>query len=214
MGGGRTKVRPPLHVRSVLRLGERPGGAGRPHLAEGDPVRLRTTTPEESSALADVHRAAFGRDEEADLALALMRDESFVPDCSLAAEDDTGRFLGHVLLSRAWLEDDDGSRQPLLCLAPLAVVPDAQRSGIGTALVREAIERAQSDGELAMIVLGHPSYYPRFGFTEALPLGICAPYDVPTEAWMVLELTPQALDGAQGTVKVPTPLDDPEMWRE
>ena len=214
MGGGRTRVRPPLHVRSVLRLRERPEGAGRLHVAEGEQVRLRTTTPEECDALAGVHRAAFGRDEEADLALALMRDESFVHDCSLVAEDDAGRFLGHVLFSRAWLEGDDGGRQPLLCLAPLAVVPDAQRRGIGTALVRVAIERARADGELAMIVLGHPSYYPRFGFTEALPLGIRAPYDVPSEAWMVLELTPQALGGTQGTVQVSAPLDDPEMWRE
>lgn len=177
-------------------------------------MRLRATMPDEYERLAEVHRAAFGRDEEAELALALMRDESFVPSCSIVAESEDGRLLGHVLFTRAWLEGADGFRLPLLCLAPLAVVPEFQRSGIGTALMLEAIDRARTEGERAMIVLGHPSYYPRFGFVEALPLGIRAPYEVPSEAWMVQELVPQALGGTQGTVTVPAPLDDPEMWRE
>ena len=183
-------------------------------LRRGSIVRLRQTTTGEHEAVAGVHRAAFGGEVEAELALALMRDASFVPSCSLVAEDDDGHLVGHVLFSRAWLEGDDGTRLPLLLLAPLAVVPEHQRSGVGIALVREAIGRARADGELAMIVLGHPTYYPRFGFVEAIPLGISAPYDVPSEAWMVLELTPHAFDGVQGTVKVAEPLDRPEMWRE
>ena len=177
-------------------------------------MRFRAIGPKEFDAVAEVHQAAFGRAEEADLALALMRDASFAPSCSLAAEEDDGRLVAHALFSRAWLEGDDATRVPLLCLAPLAVVPDCQRQGVGTALVRSAIEQARKDGELAMIVLGHPAYYPRFGFVEALPLGIRAPYDVPSEAWMVLELHPHALGGVQGMVKVAEPLDHPEMWRE
>jgi putative acetyltransferase len=67
-------------------------------------------------------------------------------------------------------------------------VPDRQRAGIGSRLVREATERGRATGYPLIVVLGHPEYYPRFGFEPAAARGIVAPWEVPPEAWMVLPL--------------------------
>jgi len=175
---------------------------------------LRPIDPSEEVAVADVHRRAFGSDIEADLALGLMGDGSFVRTLSFVA-DEGGKPLGHVIFSRAWLERDDGQLGlPLLVLAPIAVVPEAQREGVGTALVEKAIALAGESGEIAMLVFGDPAYYGRFGFKPALPKGIRAPYPVEPEwGWQVLELAPGAIR-APGVLKVAPPLDAPEMWRE
>jgi putative acetyltransferase len=103
---------------------------------------------------------------------------------------------------------------PLLLLAPLAVVPTSQREGIGTALVEAAITLAREGGEVAMLVFGDPAFYGRFGFVAAGPSGIRTPYPAEPEwGWQVLELASGIL-GAPGTLRVATPLDSPEMWRE
>jgi len=176
---------------------------------------LRPTGISDIEAVAAVNRAAFGSDVEADLADVLMRDAAFVPELSIAAEDDAGALVGHVLFTRAWLvRERDLPDVPLLLLAPLAVVPEWQGRGVGTAIVREAVARARDAGEVGMVVLGDPAYYGRFGFTEAASLGIQAPYPVPEYAWQALEISPKALDGAVGTVRVAPPLDDPELWEE
>ena len=175
---------------------------------------LRAIDPSEVEATADVHRRAFGSDVEADLALALMRDDAFVSALSFAAED-RGALIGHVLFSRAWLERDDGLPGfPLLVLAPLAVVPEAQHQGVGTTLVEAAIALARESGEIAMLVFGDPAYYGRFGFVPAWPRGVRTPHPAEPEwGWQVLELEPDVL-GAPGILRVAPPLDAPEMWRE
>lgn len=176
---------------------------------------IRPTGPADAEALADVHRTAFGSEVEPALALALMADDAFMPDLSFVAEED-GRLLGHVLVTRAWLRPKDGSAElPLLLLAPLAVVPDAQRQGIGTMLVEAAATLAAETGEIAMVVLGHPEYYPRFGFEPAVPRGIRPPYPVePEAAWMMLEFGGRLPAGATGVLRVAEPLDAPELWQE
>lgn len=175
---------------------------------------LRPIDPSEEEAVADVHRRAFGSDIESDLALGLMRDPGFVRTLSFVAEDG-GRLLGHVLFSRAWLERDDGQPGfPLLVLAPLAVVPEAQREGVGTALVEAAIALAGESGEIAVLVFGDPAYYGRFGFESAWPKGVRTPYPAEPEwGWQALELAPGII-GAPGVLRVAPPLDAPEMWRE
>jgi putative acetyltransferase len=94
-----------------------------------------------------------------------------VPELSLVAEED-GRIVGHVMLSYAGLE---GTDTRLLQLSPLSVAPDRHRSGIGSALVRESLRLADERGEPLVLVLGHPPYYPRFGFRPASSLGLEAP---------------------------------------
>lgn len=175
---------------------------------------IRPTTPAEAEVLAAVHRAAFGSDVEADLARELMLDESFVGSLSFAAEED-GEPVGHVLFTRVWLERDDGKPGlPLLLLAPLAVVPEAQREGVGTTLVEAAIALAREGGEIAMLVFGDPKYYGRFGFVDAGPSGIRPPHPAePMWGWQVLELAEGAI-GSPGVLRVAPPLDSPEMWRE
>lgn len=175
---------------------------------------IRPTVREEAEALAAVHRAAFGSDLEATLARDLMLDQAFVGALSFAAEDD-GQLVGHVLFTRAWLERDDGKPGlPLLLLAPLAVVPEAQREGVGTTLVEAAIALARESGEIAMLVFGDPKYYGRFGFIDAGPSGIRPPHPAePMWGWQVLELA-EGVIGSPGVLRVAPPLDLPEMWRE
>ena len=175
---------------------------------------IRPTAPAEADAIAAVHRAAFGSEVEAELAHDLMLDDAFVGSLSFAAEQD-GRLIGHVLFTRGWLNRDDGLPGfPLLVLAPLAVVPEAQREGVGTTLVEAAIALARESGEVAMFVFGDPAFYGRFGFVQAGPSGVRTPHPAePAWGWQVLELVPDIL-GAAGTLKVAPPLDQPTMWLE
>ncbi len=85
-------------------------------------------------------------------------------------------------------------------LGPMAVMPDHQRQGIGSALVRAGIEHCKQLGCDAVVVLGHPEYYPRFGFTPASRFGIKSEYDVPEDVFMALELRPGTLKGRSGTM--------------
>lgn len=176
------------------------------------PMLIRPTSAGEAEKLAAVHRAAFGADLEADLARALILDDTFVGSLSFAAEED-GALVGHVLFTRAWLNRDDGMPGfPLLLLAPLAVVPEAQHEGIGTALVETAITLARESGEVAVFVFGDPAFYGRFGFVQAGPSGIRPPHVAdPMWGWQVLELAPGIL-GPAGTLKVAQPLDAPALW--
>lgn len=150
-------------------------------------LTLRPERPEDHAAARRVHERAFPTAAEADLVDALRADRATVPElCLVAVERGGGKVAGHIVFSRARL--DGGA--PLLVLAPVAVDPDAQRRGIGGALVREALRRAPAaaPGVPLVSVLGHADYYPRFGFEPAAPLGIRAPFEVPDDAWMAFKL--------------------------
>ncbi|MCX5387286.1 GNAT family N-acetyltransferase [Streptomyces sp. NBC_00083] len=135
-------------------------------------------------ALREITRAAFGTDAEADLVDALRADpEAWIEGLSLVSTDASDRPIGHALLTRCHI----GS-VPALCLAPCSVRPDRQRSGAGSAAVRAALAAAKDMGERYVVVLGHPDYYPRFGFTRASVHGIGLSIDVPDEALMALAL--------------------------
>lgn len=95
----------------------------------------------------------------------------------------------------------ENSGPAILGLAPMAVAPSHQRQGIGSALVRAGLERCRALGSGAVVVLGHPAYYPRFGFSPSVHFGIRSEYEVPEEAFMVLELQPGFLRGISGTVQ-------------
>ncbi len=173
------------------------------------PIRIRAATESDTDALLAVERDAFGGDIEAELVIALTAGRGFVPGMSLVA-DEGGRIIGHALFTRAEAGD---ARAALL--APLAVASDRQGSGVGTALVETGLRVAAALCFEVALVLGHPEYYPRFGFESAIPLGIEPPYPVePAEAWMVRELAPGALDRARGVVRVADELMDPALWRE
>lgn len=144
---------------------------------------VRAERPTDHTAIAAVTEAAFGKPREARLVEAIRASDGFVPELSLVADDD-GVIVGHIMLSYVSL--DDGRR--LLELGPMSVRPDRQGKGIGGALIRAALAVADERGEPLVLVLGHPSYYPRFGFRRASALGIIPPDGIPDEAWMATTL--------------------------
>lgn len=155
--------------------------------------------PEQSAdapAVRRVHLAAFDTSVEADLVDALRINAR--PLVSLVAEQN-GEIVGHILFSPVSLSGHPGLS--LMGLAPMAVRPTQQRSGIGSALVRAGLQRCQQLGVGAIVVLGHPNYYPRFGFQQSAHFGIKSEYDAPAEAFMVLELQHGYLGARSGVIK-------------
>ena len=143
-----------------------------------------------------VNVSAFETPSEADLVDALRAQAT--PVVSLVAEDDGG-LVGHIMFSPVTLPEHPGLR--IAGLAPMAVEPEHQRKGVGSALVRAGLEQCRQLGFGAVVVLGHPAYYPRFGFSSSRRFGIGCEYDVPDDVFMVLELQPGFLHGASGKVK-------------
>jgi putative acetyltransferase len=115
---------------------------------------------------------------------------------SAVAESDR-RVVGHILFSRMWIDAPAGLI-PAAALAPVAVSPPHQRQGIGGELIRYGLDVLRGAGERIVIVLGHPEYYPRFGFSSELARPLESPF--PREAYMALELVSGALDGIRGRV--------------
>jgi putative acetyltransferase len=149
-------------------------------------VRIRPETDADHTAVAEVTAAAFGKEDEARLVDAIRASAEYVPALTLVAEDD-GRIVGHVMYSYSALE---GSEIRLLQLSPLSVAPDRQGEGIGAALTRESLRLADERREPLVLVLGHPTYYPRFGFRRASTLGLDAPNpEWPDEAFMAVPLS-------------------------
>ncbi|MFQ6027505.1 MAG: GNAT family N-acetyltransferase [Dehalococcoidia bacterium] len=141
--------------------------------------------------------AAFGGSGEANLVEELQRQGAAT--LALVAVLD-GRVVGHILFSPVTIDSEWGS-QNALGLGPMAVRPEHQNQGIGSSLLREGLKLCRERGHQIVVVLGHPAYYPRFGFRTAAPLGVRCEYDAPEEAFMVLELQPGALEGVSGVVK-------------
>ena len=149
-------------------------------------VRVRAATPGDSAAIRDVHLRAFPTAAEADLVDRLVADGDGV--ISLAAEDDT--IVGHVLLSRMSVEAD-GRPLRALGLAPVAVVPERQGQGIGSALVKAALSAAREQHEEIVFLLGEPEYYGRFGFDVATAAPFHSPFAGPYFQALLLEDLPK-----------------------
>jgi len=169
-------------------------------------VVIRPEIKKDYPAIYEVNKLAFRRDAEARLVERLRNSSGFIPELSLVALTG-GRVVGHVMFSMISIESPALS-VPSLGLAPIAVLPDYQKRGIGSQLVRKGIYEARRLGHKIVIIVGHPAYYPRFGFTPAAEKGLNVPLDVPDEAFMVLELVPGALNGVNGTVKHPPDFED------
>jgi putative acetyltransferase len=160
-----------------------------------------------------VEREAFGEDDEANLVVDLINDPSARPLLSLLAWDGE-RPVGHILFTTARLEGAPRDVSVAI-LAPLAVVPEAQRQGIGGSLIEHGIKRLGESGVELVFVLGHPGYYPRYGFEPASSLGLAAPYPIsPEDAWMVRALRPGVIGCVRGTIACAEAMSGPECWRE
>jgi putative acetyltransferase len=158
---------------------------------------IRPERPDDESAVRAVNEAAFGRSTEADLVDRLRLDGAVI--VSLVAEQD-GLLVGHVLFSRISIESAAGPL-PSAALAPLAVLPANQRRGIGGRLVDFGLGSLRRQGERSVLVLGHPHYYQRFGFSIDSARMLIVPF--PAEAFMALEMVPDALRGIRGAVRYP-----------
>mgnify|MGYP005833858151 CR=1 FL=1 len=163
-----------------------------------DGPTIRPERAEDEAAVRQVVELAFGRPVEARLVELLRRREQII---SLVAEID-GQVVGHIMFAEVTV---GGWACNVLGLAPLAVLPARQGQGVGSALVRQGLEACRQAGAAAVIVLGHPTYYPRFGFTPASSFGLRYenPHFSPEQieaAFMALELVPGGLAGVGGLV--------------
>ena len=162
--------------------------------------------------------SSFGTSEGPEIAQLigdLLVDVTARPVLSLVAIVD-GRVVGHVLFSTVRLKPP-GQDVSAALLAPLAVHPECQSQGIGSQLVAAGIEQLSDAGVDLVFVLGHPAYYPRFGFFEAGIKGFEAPYPIPEKnaaAWMMRELHPGVIGSTRGQVTCADALADPKYWRE
>ena len=190
----RTDANSPLLRGRRLALANQPGE-----------VAIRPETPGDHRAVYELNHAAFGRENEARLVESLRGSSAFIPELSLVAHDGT-RPVAHVLFTRIVVRDG-GRAHEALALAPLAVLPELQKRGLGSALVRHGLAAAHELGHRVVIVLGHPEYYPRFGFLPAQLLGIHPPFPAQAEAFMALELQPGALQAVRGRVEYPPEFD-------
>jgi predicted N-acetyltransferase YhbS len=162
-------------------------------------IVVREERPEDLEAIREVNRQAFGREDEARLVDAL-RDGGYVR-VSLVAEE-VGRVVGHIRFSDLPIVTHVGTLHAL-ALAPVAVLPEYQRQGIGSRLIREGLRACAEEGHRIVVVLGHPDYYPRFGFSAQRAGRLKAPFSGP--AFMALELVPGALENVAGEVRYPPP---------
>ena len=158
---------------------------------------IRAERPEDVQEIRHINIEAFDTESEANL-VELLRN-SGIPLISLIAEE-SGGLIGHILFGLVTLEDDNSSIS-IAGLAPMAVLPDWQNKGIGSKLVEKGLRQCKHSGYAAVVVLGHPDYYPRFGFVPSVNYGIKTEYDVPAEVFMIKELQNGALDGWSGTVR-------------
>ena len=164
-------------------------------------LEIRQQLPGDDPDVHKVNALAFEREAEAQLVEALRAAPDSIPELSLVAVLE-GEIVGHILFSPIRIETAEGSI-PAISLAPMAVLPDHQNQGIGSALVRWGLETCRTLGHRIVIVLGHTGFYPRFGFSAALAKALGCPYGDVGEAWMAIELEQGALSGVRGKVRYP-----------
>jgi len=160
-------------------------------------IVVRAEEIEDRDAVHRINELAFGQPDEANLVDALRAKAS--PFISLVAVVDE-QVVGHIFFSPVTIESDQGVFGAM-GLAPMAVLPEYQNKGIGSQLVREGLKECQRLGQDIVVVLGHPEFYPRFGFAPASLKGLKSEYDVRDEVFMSLEMSEGALAGRRGLVK-------------
>jgi putative acetyltransferase len=153
-------------------------------------IEIRSEQPADLAAIREVNRRAFGQEQEGRIVDAIRAHGA--ARVSLVAVD-RGRIVGHILYSPASISTVTGA-----ALGPMAVVPDAQRQRIGSRLVEAGNARLAADGCPFIVVVGHPEFYPRFGFQPASALGITCEWDVPDDAFMLLVLDRGRMRGVSG----------------
>ena len=176
---------------------------------------VRETCDADLKDILSVLREAFNNPKEASLVNDILNDPTAKPMLSLMAFVNN-QAAGHILFSNAGVSNNPENLR-FSILAPLAVKPQFQKQGVGQALIKQGLKILSDSGVDVVFVLGHPTYYPRCGFTPAGKFGVVAPYPIPekvADAWMVQGLRSGVLSCASGTVSCCDALDKLEHWRE
>lgn len=180
-------------------------------------IQIRETAVIDFNDIIQVEKQAFGNDKEAELTAALLKDRTAVPVLSLLAFYND-KAVGHILFTRVYI-NYMSTTQPLIhILAPLAVIPEYQKQGIGGMLINNGLKKLKEMGSEMVFVLGHMDYYPKYGFiADAKKIGYSAPYPIPEEfanAWMVQSLKSDEFTIGKGNVICSPALNEPEHWRD
>ncbi|APH39889.1 GNAT family N-acetyltransferase [Methanohalophilus halophilus] len=179
-------------------------------------IQIRKAKDSDFNNIMEIEKEAFGSEEEANLVSQLLEDKSAEPVISLLAFKNR-EAVGHILFTKATI--DGNTTSPLIyILAPMAVKPKHQRQGIGGMLINEGLNLLKGIGAEMVFVLGHESYYPKYGFKQdAGSMGFTATYPIPKEhanGWMVYTLTSGSTDGFRGRVVCADALNKSEYWSE
>ena len=161
---------------------------------------IRREKNEDFKSIYEINYQAFKQKNESELIESIRGSKNFVPELSLVAEKN-GKIVGHLLLSKIKIKGEKVYES--LILAPLAVLPELQKQGIGEKLIKEGLKKARELGFSSVIVVGHKDYYPKFGFEKASKWNIKCSFEVPDEAFMAIELKVRALADKSGIVKYP-----------
>jgi putative acetyltransferase len=165
-------------------------------------LNVRREQPADATVTEQIALQAFAPDVRvAELVRKLRASDALITELNLVAEAD-GIVVGHLMLSRAAIS----SGHLVALLSPLGVLPDCQRQGVGSALMRHAMDWLKASDFPLVVVEGVPEYYPRFGFSSAHAMGIEPPYPLPAPPWMAYRL-PAYHPSVQGTVTYPEPFD-------
>jgi putative acetyltransferase len=181
-------------------------------------LKIRKSTESERNEILYIHSQAFGKDKGpviSKLVNELLDDETAMPILSLVAVDNN-KLIGHILYTKVLIIRTEN---PIFAqiLAPLAILPEEQKRGIGEKLINEGLRLLKESGTELVFVLGHPTYYPRCGFIPAGEQGFEAPYPIPeehAEAWMVQELNDGVIKNNSGKVQCSKVLNEPQHWKE
>ena len=169
-------------------------------------MTIRQETPADYKDVFNLIEKAFRSEQYSDhkeqfLVERLRKSDAFIPELSLVAEVD-GKIVGHILLTKLKIKNVADSFDSL-ALAPVTVLPEFQGIGIGGKLIAESHKRAKELGHESIVLLGHESYYPKFGYQRADKFEIELPFKVPKENCMVIELVENGLNGVSGIVEYP-----------
>lgn len=169
-------------------------------------IKVREEAPEDYRDITEINDLAFGRKQEGQLIVNLRNRPEFIKELSLVACSGK-RSVGHILFFPITISAK-GSEFETLSLGPMSVLPDFQKKGVGGALVINGMKKAEKMGFKSIVVLGHPGYYPKFGFSRSSAWRIKAPFDTPDEAMMAIELVPGSLDFGGGIINYPVEFYD------
>lgn len=169
-------------------------------------ILIRQERPADYRTAEEIVKKAFLNEEHSDkrehiLVKNIRNTDAFIPELSLVAVNEDQAIAGHILLSKIMIVNEETLEEAdSLALAPVSVAPKQQNKGIGSKLIRHALRTAKEIGYHSVIVLGHQDYYPKFGFMPASRWNIHAPFEVPDEVFMAIELTENSLKNIQGVV--------------